>query len=449
MEKTALFTLIYSVILYLIGLFIYFKDSHITNLVVYMIVWIAFGPLLYHVAIDVIEEEQYYNIIQWVKYLGWSILLFEIPKMLKGERQRIVLLLTVLMAFTYCFFNAFYRGGNFMGSLKFTFGCYLDVLFLVSILDKIINIKRIVKLLRYILYFEIIIGLFEILLSFSFYPSNSEVVGTELTGSFIGANIYAEFLSLVLFFVMYADGVKTKRITPLNFVLFIFVTIIVLYSGVRMALISHILFFGILLICIYSKNKVIIRYKRPVITIGCILCFLFVTVISTYISNSEVSYDSQVSNSLERQNVLVSIFLNDDYLLEHTTLSLSAIALSFFDLNPLFGPGLFFSSPAGYGGMINQTSSNYTDCTLALYLCEVGIIGIVFFLLTYYSVLFKICKSNYGPNLAFLYLLVVTVTDTGIFFFGNYLIFITLVLYSRGLLRNEKGQLSHSCVLNK
>ena len=111
--------------------------------------------------------------------------------------------------------------------------------------------------------------------------------------------------------------------------------------------------------------------------------------------------------------------LNDsDFAEEQTTLGLSYIVLYSLPDNPLFGPGKLLQS-GGYGGFISRENGNDTDATLAIYICETGIIGVLLLLIVYYIVLKKVGNNNILSNLIFLFLSLITIADAGLFFIGN------------------------------
>jgi hypothetical protein len=194
-----------------------------------------------------------------------------------------------------------------------------------------------------------------------------------------------------------------------------------------MALLCHALISFLLVYFIY-KDKV---NKTSLLASGLILAAVLIWGSKYWLSNADVTYDSEVTSAAQRQNVLASIFLQEGYLNEQTTMYYTVYVLSYFPDSPIIGPGLLFQSPKGYGGVVSVEEANLTDCTLALRICETGLIGVLLFFLIYYNVLRKLCGNTKGARLVFYYMLIVTITDPGIFFLGNYLGFISLVLIEK------------------
>lgn len=421
-------TLVYSIILYVFG-FVLFISKKKEFILSYLILWVCFAPLLYHLIIGFDDVSNYYNIIQWAKYLGLTIFLFSFKiRNIKFFSILYVLLFIVLL---YSIFLSLYRGVSIFSTVKFVFGSFFEVLILLGLYKSKINKDSLVKLFNFILIVEVFFAIFQYFTGFRFYPVYNDIAGAEVSGTFIGANLLSEFVPLILYVLIYIEDYKKRRISAYHWVLFFLVSFMVFISGVRMALICHTLISTILVIKVYRLNLLFKRNPIPMIVISSILVYFGYMVFSSFLGQSEVSFDNQVSSAVERQNVLTSIFLQDDYLSEHTTLYYTFFVLSFLPNNPIFGPGLLYMSPSGYGGVVNSTSSALTDCTMAIYICESGIIGVLLFILIYTQLIKKLCHNSFGAKLLLAYLLILTITDPGIFFVANYLIFISLILIGK------------------
>ena len=150
-----------------------------------------------------------------------------------------------------------------------------------------------------------------------------------------------------------------------------------------------------------------------------------------------VTYTKNAENSSERQAVLLSMLNDDDFAEKQTTLGLSFVVLSTFPDNPIIGSGKLFQGK-GYGGFISWEAGNVTDATLAIFLCEVGVIGLLIWLYIYHIIINKIGKGALLPKLIFFYLLIITIADPGLFFIGNVLSLFVSVSLCNGLNHNKK-----------
>ena len=415
--------LVFSGVLIIIGLLLYFS-KYKGYILHYLLFWVCFAPLLYHLFIGFGEEIEYFEMIQWAKYLGLFIFIISVFKN-RGEQFSILYLLLAIV-FVYALFLGLIRGTSIFSSVKFVFGSFFELMVFMGIYNTPIKRKSLLRFIRLILWIEIVCVFIEALTGFSFYPQPDDI-RVRITGSFYNSNLCAEFLSVLLFVIIYLDAKKEGRISAKNWVLFIIISIIVFYSGIRMALLCHALI-GFLFVYSIYKDRV---NKRTLIASGVIIAGVIFIASKYWLSNADVTYDSEVTSAAQRQNVLASVFLQEGYLNEQTTMYYTVFVLSYFPDNPIFGPGLLFQSPAGYGGVVSVEEANLTDCTLALRICETGLIGVLLFFLIYYNVLRKLCGNSKGARLVFYFMLIVTITDPGIFFLGNYLGFISLVLIEK------------------
>lgn len=413
---------LYGGFLLLIGVFIYLSKLR-GYIVHYFLFWVCFSPLIYHLIFGFTDDALYFVIIQWARYLGIVLFILQFTRNKTSKGGLIFVLLVI--AFLYSVFLSVYRGTSITSTIKFVFGTYFDLIILLGIIDVPARSRSLFKFIKGIIYIQVICAVFQMLTGSTFYPKPPE--NNMVTGTFYGANLMAEFISVLLYVVLYLESYTKGRISSQNWFLLLAVTIVVFFTGIRMALVSHVLISAILLYLIFG-----VRINKKVLILGgafgvIVLYFVF----SGYLSTADVTYDSNVTSAAERQNVLASVFLDEDYLSEHTTMYYTVFVLSFFYLNPIFGPGLLYQNATGYGGVINMESQSLTDCTLALKICESGLIGVLLFILIYYYVLHKLCDKSKGAKLVFYYMLIVSITDPGIFFIGNYLGFIALILIEK------------------
>jgi len=132
-------------------------------------------------------------------------------------------------------------------------------------------------------------------------------------------------------------------------------------------------------------------------------------------------------NVVERQLYGLSILSHGDAITaEQSTIFLSWYVLNnYFICNPLFGNWQLYSKESY--GLVSPDNRTVTDATLAVYLSDIGIIGILLFIYIQLKILLlTIGKSRrkWGV-LLYMYALLSTYTDIGIFggmFLSNILI---------------------------
>lgn len=421
--------IVFGACLFVVGTLLYFS-KYKGYLLHYLILWISLVPLLFHWLVGFTEESQYYELIQWSKYLGVFLFLLTFYKnrTIHGYGTVYILLAIVLC---YSAFLSLYRHTSPIETIKYVFGAFFELMVLLGLSTIRIHSASLLRLIRVLLWIEILFVFFELLTGRVLFWQTDGVVGVEAAGTFRGSNIMAEFVTVMLYALIYNESKQDSRITARNWVLFLFVSVIIFLSGVRMALLAHLLISCVLIAKIYRLGERFKRHTVPILFLGGLAAALVYYGFSHYLASSEVTYDTQVTSAVERQNVLASLFLQEGYLSEHTTMYYSIYVLSFFPQNPILGPGLLFKSSSGYGGVVNETVGNLTDCTLALHICEGGIVGALLFILIYFFVLRDICFKSWGARIVFYYLILITITDPGIFFIGNYLGLIALVLIEK------------------
>ena len=243
--------LVFSGVLLIIGLLLY-MSKYKGYILHYLIFWVSFAPLLYHLFIGLGEEIEYFEMIQWAKYLG---LLFFIISVFKNRgKQFSIFYLLLAIVFIYAIFLSAIRGTSAFSSVKFVFGSFFELMVFMGIYNTQIKKESLLKFIRIVIWVEVACVFIEALTGHSFYPQPDDV-RVRITGSFYNSNLCAEFLSVLLFVIIYLDAKKEGRISVKNWVLFVIISIIVFYSGIRMALLSHALM-GFLLVYFVYKDKV-------------------------------------------------------------------------------------------------------------------------------------------------------------------------------------------------
>lgn len=420
-----------SALLLVLGLFLFlFKKK---SYLYYTVAWITVFPFIINLGIK-IQTDSYYNLLAWCNYYNVIVFFSLFASQLlndksKKELIRIKQILVVLFVmFAYSIFCANVRNSGIVLNIKYTFSNFSNIFFLLNIYLLKPSLSSVKKTLKFMFYVELFVGIFQLFGFFQYQVEADEGMAnlSIVTGTYIRNNIYAEVLSLLFLSLFYFKVKEKSKIGYYYWILTLYVFYIVYESGIRTALVAFVLIYGLLFV-MYLRNKPYFKLK--------IFAFAVVAIVAINtdmkaIMSGQMTYDSQVESSSERQSNLLNIFRDNDYLAEHTTIYYSIYVLSYFSENPIMGPGLLYSNgKKGYGGVVNTSAGNITDATLALYICETGIIGLMLLFTLYYLILYRINKCNLGAYLLFVYLILITITDPGLFFLPNVLILFLLIYY--------------------
>lgn len=418
---------VYSIILFLVGFIVYRYNKR--YLYHYLLLWTCFGPILLNVFYTI--QTEYYNILTWIIYLGYIIAFDIVVTSGFGNKwtKKVFFLISILVI--YYTFLSFIRNTNLIFSLKYITGHVAFLFPLCYICLFKCDVRSLVKLIRIIVFIEFFLALFQPytdLLNFHAALHGDGVMTAFVNGTFIRNNVFIEFITpLVMILVYYEYKIRNK--ISLGSIFLIIVGLYLTYNtGVRTAIVAII---PIALICFYYRLGSIYKTKRG--RILALLFFFFIIYSGYYYINqladeTGVTYTKNATDSSERQAVLLSMLNDDDFAEQQTTLGLSFVVLSTFKENPLIGSGKLLQGK-GYGGFINIDAGNETDATLAIFLCETGIIGIVLLIMIYLLIIRRHGNGFILTKLIFLYLLIVTISDPGIFFIGNMLtLFISITI---------------------
>lgn len=413
--------LAYCIFLFCYGLWIYRFHCH--YLIHYFILWFCFGPIFIN-AIYTIEQEDYYNILTWSIYLSYAVAFIEIIKngFIKDKWIRIIFIIVVLLNLYYVTISAF-RGVSIIDAIKYISGYTGFLVSLCIIMQNETRIQSLSKFVYFIVIIEMMLALLQPytdILNFHAALHGDDVMKVMVNGTFVRNNVFIEFITPMVMFVLYYDYCKYQKIRTLMWIL-LFVSLYTTYnSGVRTVLVAII---PVLLYAIYKilgkvYEKKITRFAA--MAIYCIIIYSCYVLVQSIAQENGVTYTKNAEDSSQRQAVLLSMLNDNDFAEKQTTLGLSVEVLSTLPNNPLWGSGMLFQGD-GYGGYISRKFGNETDATLAIFLCETGIIGIVLWGIIYYILLAKINAGNTLPKLIFIYLLIVTLIDPGLFFIANVL----------------------------
>lgn len=394
----------------------------------YIYIWLILGPVVYG-SIFYLEDSDFWTISTWCKrsfLLCFLILIFSKRRNLTKLKKGLLFILFIIIYYTYL---TGFRGHNIIYGISYICGCFLIFIYLPIITKINVDKKKIIVFLDIILWFELIIGLIQY-----FYPAlnyasriaaKSEIDDiSPIGGTLYGNNTYIEFI-LCLWFCMTCYHLRYKDY-GISQLLQLFLLIFLLFAcGIRIALIAAIPLFYYLFVNYYLTKDHRLNKKRLSFTI--LVAIVGLSGILAYFSSFGITYTSDATSGIERNLVLISIFLDNSFLIKHTTFGLSYDVLKYFPDNYIVGPGLLFQGN-GYDGYINLDASNVTDATLAIYICETGIIGGIIFILFIRNRLKDYWKSEKGILYLIIALLILTITDTGIFSLYNLLVVYTMII---------------------
>lgn len=413
--------LLYCIILFIIGLWIY--RSYPQYILHYVLLWICFAPWIINLGYS-IEEEDYWNILTWAVYLSYAIAITDIARnKVKDKWIKKIFFLMSCLVLVYSMLS-FFRGTSFISSLKYIVGNTGFLVSLSVIYLKQSELKSLIKLIRAIVYFELALAFiqpFTDLLNYEAVLSGDDVMTSIVNGSFIRNNVFIEFLTPLVMLLVYVDYQRHKKVLLRSVVVILFLLYETYNTGVRTALVA------ILPIIIYMFYHLLgFFFKTPKSRILAMLLFglsmySLYSFVNNMAANTGVTYTQNATDSSERQTVLLSMLNDSDFAENQTTLGLSFIVLSTLPENPLLGPGYLFQGN-GYGNFINMEEGNVTDATLAIFICETGLLGLILLLIVYYVILCKMSIPNLLTLLIFIYLFIISIADSGVFFMGNMLV---------------------------
>ena len=238
-------------------------------------------------------------------------------------------------------------------------------------------------------------------------------------GTYYRYNFYASGISCIIIFLMLIELVIRKKVSTLQFIIYIAGSATIYLSGSRTALIAYVLTCCIILLKVFYK-----RIKYFIIPVLFLIPTLY-GILLTNQSNSDFG-----ANVGERQANILAIFSdNGYYLTEESTFGLSVKMFNYLINNLqslLFGAGRLFTSQLGYNYVKIESS---TDATLMVYICETGIIGFIF--LIYFLIYTLQVKKEYRFfSYAFLgFFIILTITDIGLFYTHDFAFFLVLMFF--------------------
>ena len=279
----------------------------------------------------------------------------------------------------------------------------------IIIMTEKLNLSIYEKYIRWILYAELLIGVFQWFgIGYASYVDLYSGNGLRtISGTFLRYNAYAENLSLLLLSYILIVFKRSDSFRKKELLVCIFAYMMVFLSGARAQ--SAALLFSII-VFVYQ----VIKEKS-----GRLVWMTFIGIGLLIIAN--VALSSRINNqksesTIDRQLSMLGAMDDRSYLTEESTLSLSYLLFYEYIKNPesyLTGPGKLFTSKTGYQGIVCVGGVMY-DSDFMLYVCETGAIGL-FFLLLFLFMIIKSCDNKYVSLSFAMFLFLVSFTDYGIF----------------------------------
>lgn len=228
---------------------------------------------------------------------------------------------------------------------------------------------------------------------------------TEASGTLSGGNVFSTFVLLFLcFFLMCSIQNRTK------WFLIILSFLAILLSGVRTYLICFLLFVPL---------SWFLTKKREIKPIYVILIAVFVFLFIGFVSNINTRgyATNEADNPIERQLYGLSNFSRgESTTAEKSTMFLSLVVFSeYFVNNPLFGSWQLYTEKSY--DPVSPENENVMDAGLAVYLSDLGIMGMLLYVLFQILIFFSDAEKRQKKQILmfYLYALITTYTDIGIF----------------------------------
>ena len=337
----------------------------------------------------------------------------------------------VLFFILYYIILSLLRGAEIIKAVRYIVGHFGFLISLCIISQNPVNLKSLVKLIRIIVFVEILLALVQPYFSFLNYQSTlqDEAMTSMSNGTFIRNNVFIEFLTPLVMILVYYDFIHKKGGLWMDFLLVLLTLFLTYNSGVRTVFLAILPVVFVVLYRLLSLRFKSTRGKILATIVICMSSYMIYSVVQSLAEERGITYTKNAEDSSDRQAVLLSILNDPEFAENQTTLGFTIIVLSTFPDDPIFGPGNMFKGK-GYD-FIQRESGDETDATLAILLCEIGLVGILLLAIIYYLIISKIGHNVQISRLIFFYLLIVTIADPGLIYFGNMLVlFISMILFT-------------------
>lgn len=249
---------------------------------------------------------------------------------------------------------------------------------------------------------------------------------TEASGTLAGGNVFSTFVLLFLcYFLMYSINIQNQK----KWILVVLSFFAILLSGVRTYLICFLLF--VPLSWFLTKKR---KVKPLFVLFIVVFALLFVGFVSNI--NKRGYATNEADNPIERQLYGLSNFSRgESTTAEKSTMFLSLVVFSeYFVNNPLFGNWQLYTE--GSYDPVSPENENVMDAGLAVYLSDLGVIGMLLYILFQISIYICDAEKQQKKQILMFYLYALTTTYTDIGIFGG--MFTCCILIVCSLIKNNQ-----------
>lgn len=301
----------------------------------------------------------------------------------------------------------------------------LPLIFFVQRKDLLPPVNKVFKFICFIVVIQIICAILElngIHVYLTFFIPYIEDLGNGylsvyekagIRGSFPGTAGFANFVTTIFLFIS-LEYFSKKRISSLFYcILSVVFFLLILLSGVRACL-------ALFMIIIFVGSSLFIKKNLSFFVVSvALLVFssLFLLSLDPVVARNLTPYDG-----INRQLAGLTTYRQADNDSEMGTLFLSSYLIdNYWEKSPIIGNGLIYKGEYAYGSFSTVNLVNFrADSRLALILVEYGIVGLLLYLLFFYSIINYLNRSldrqNRKKMLAcYLFFLLVTIVDPGFF----------------------------------
>ena len=262
--------------------------------------------------------------------------------------------------------------------------------------------------------FIVFIFLTNLVLAFIQYFADFLVLGfkedsvtmSSISGTLSGGNGFASFLLLFLLYLLLRENQLPPRI---KWILIIAAVVVILLTGVRTYLLCSIIFIPL---CLIIKNK----EKLNPLTATLVLVMILIPFAIVIRFNNKGHGTNDADTAIQRQVYGLSTFAKGESADERSTMFLSLYVFAdYFIEKPILGQWRLYSNESY--DLVSPENQNVMDASLAVYLSDIGVIGMLLY------ILFQIQTLMWGGEgekrkctlLLYSYVLLTTYTDIGIF----------------------------------
>lgn len=276
---------------------------------------------------------------------------------------------------------------------------------------------------------------------------NGMAEGKLMCGTFTRSNMMADYVSIVFFFITIDYFIRRSISFPHYILVSVIVLVLLVSAGSRLPIVLTVI--SVFLCIVLFRRKHIILLLSYVMLITITLAFLG--------SNQEDMISE--NEGLNRIVSGLSSFTQSDKKnhADESTVSISQELIErYYIQSPIIGLGRAYKDEDNAYPLMTGTDlpNIKSDATLAFYLTEYGIIGVILLLLFYYAIIDSSVSNNTPCKkkivlLTFCFFFLFSITEGGIFFRNN---FTFIYIYVFGLSRyyykykpqKGSGKLIHS-----